>query len=318
MFQCFCRCSAPKILDYPFPKQDRRIERILIKGDAVLVGFKHCVISLPLRWCSHLCRSSCLRSSDPYCAWNGSVCVPVTTPDATLEQDLNSDSAAFSTPCLLTPKEQDQTLAVTEEKIDPTLANDSGEDTPDIKDEGSYLKLGSSYPLTLIVIVAVVATLGTAALTTTLYCCWYHHCRRKRKQHDPESFNSKQMQEHLKVIQADEKQNSLSRKAHKTFCGMKYWFLKTTTPVHSPEVPPKHDVMNRHQRRGNEYVPAPTVANPKSADKPRMNRIMSSRLNSTSSITSREDSLGIGYSAQPLLQKHSRTSIPEAGKFFNF
>jgi len=312
----FFRCSAPEIPENPFNKQVRKIERILIEGDVVLVGFRHCVISLPLRWCSpHLCRSSCLRSSDPYCAWNKTACVSVVHPSETLEQNVNLDhSAALSAPCQSGSEVENNPLQTTDEKADPTLPNVPGEEVVVIKEEESHLKKGNSNSLIVIIIVAV----GTAALTalfvTLVYCCCCNN--RKRKPNDEENFIEKQMQvQHPMAVQSDEKQTSLSRKAHRTFCGMKYWFWKTTTPVHSPEIPAKHDVNKRYQRRSNDYTPAPTVAITKNFEKPRINRIMSSRLNSTSSVTSREDSLRYSAISQPLLPSQSKSSSPDPGKF---
>ena len=287
-----------------------RVKQILIEGDLILVGFEHCIVSVPLKWCSpHLCKSSCLRSSDPYCAWNGALCVPFVASDSIMEQDINSNFSALAVPCQSKPTEEVKPVEKPDNNPVSTQPSSSKEFWPE-KEESSQNR--DFYSFEMMVIVVVAASVITLILSCSIFIFCYRCCCKKQKTNDPEKLNAKQTD-----VNSDEKHNSLSRTAQKTFCGMRAWIWKTTTPTHTPELSAKREDSKRSQRSRNDYVPAPTV-NQKNSEKPRMSRIMNSRLNSTSSTTSREDSVRFSAGSQPLLSRFSKTSSPDFGKLCEF
>ena len=268
----------------------------MVEGDAVLVGFKHCVISVPLIWCSvHTCRSSCLFSSDPYCGWNGTACVPFVHPYTNLEQNLDSPSPlSTNSPCN-NEIENSNRQKTEAENLHPTDSNDLEPEIADTHEEGTRIEQKEGYTLFTIIWVAVTASVGTLIILFVLYFCCYRRCLRSRKRKDLGDFTQKQMTlQHSKAVQEDETLGSFSKRVHKTFCGMKLWFFKAATPMPTHDITHKRDANAPHQRRQNDYSEAPLLKQ-KDVENARITRQTSSRLYSTCSSTSREDSLRISF-----------------------
>lgn len=240
------------------------------------------------------CKSACLKSSNPYCGWNGKDCVPFLRKDQNLRQDLRSSK--IIPPCsdeseLDELDHDDQTFTT-----QPFLNQDfdpNGSDTvvgrgPDEQKEYSLE--------TLIIVVCVTFVLTVVLLFVVLLTCC--RCRRQRS----EDLKQKQFEEqHNMAVASDSKRSSLSRRMKRTYCGWTFLFRKVTTPLHSPEVG-RDTRQTRHQ---NNYSEPPK----KHLDCSLVKQKSSSRLNSISSTTSRQDSIRFAPHSQPLIPQNPPNDI---------
>ncbi|XP_076811303.1 uncharacterized protein LOC143456673 isoform X2 [Clavelina lepadiformis] len=279
-------------------KDERKIIQIILETDSVVVAFPHCVVSVPLSSCAiHRCRSACIGAADPYCGWSGRDCVSY-QPGLKFEQNLAS--ALASTPLVRCPDppsvdEEDTTAQPPTEPISESKRGTSVV-IPEPAEVGEEM-----YSKNHLITVAVVTFTATFVICLSFYLIWKKCCCDRLTRDEVDEFEKKQMEEHRLAISPDDKSASLTRKAQR-------WvniFRRNVTPSTTPQITPKNKfVPESRRRRENDYSEAPTLQH--RAENARAMRKSSSRLNSTSSVTtSRHDAISDVTPTQPLLASPS-------------
>lgn len=273
---CFYRCESKEPQN-----DDKRILRIAVENDIIFVAFKHCVVTLPLQWCSDYgCESACRQSGDPFCGWNGTYCVPISRPVSIDERLLKSKASALCADTILEhgdPVDERKNL----EKIDSEKTKSTSANNPKLPVTPAEIEASQENLYTMHVLVLV--ALGTLFITLILVFIVYltvRYYRRKKNEKEPADFKKKQTEEIHQMSQNDDKRSSLSRR-------FQDFIVKATTPSHSPQINSKKAA--RRQRQQNVYTAPPSLKpRPESADVRSLRT--SHRMNSVSSGSSRQDS----------------------------
>ena len=301
------RCSSNQQVG-----KDRRITKILVENDTIFIAFKHCVITVPLKWCSsHKCKSVCSGAADPFCGWNGTACTPLLQPRKIVKSDLKTEAHK---PCPIETQIGKPKLKESASGKGKSESKGIISKLPVIKEhlepEAPPEKEAESISDATLVIVAVVASLVTLIVTLSCVLMW-QCCRKNRKQSsDVETLKQKQGAElHHMVISDGEKRSSISRIAQQTYRSCKELITKATTPLHSPELSSKNK--QQRERRGNNYTDAPKLQ----PVQPERTTRSKKRLDSTSTASSRYDSIGQNATTKPLL---STPPASEHGKSILF
>ena len=307
----FSRCSSTQ------PDQrDRRITRILVENDVIFIAFKHCVVTVPLKWCSAFrCESSCDGAADPFCGWNGKKCIPLPNPRKIVKANLMPE---LRKPCPVETQigkpNLKQNSGLSELEPAKVTSNKSATHSSFHRPEDPVQleKAGGATHLPL-VMVAVIASLSTLVLTTIVALLLCYCCRKHSKlSDDDETLQQKQSAElHRMAVSDGDKRSSFSRIAQQTYRGWKDLLTKATTPIQTPEM--KLRSGKRRERRENEYTDSSKLKQSYEEDGETMLRRSKSRLDSSSTASSRQDSIKRNASTRPLL---SPSSAAETGKTF--
>ena len=310
----FSRCSPSSGAS---SLKDRKVERIIIEGDFILVAFKHCFISIPLYWCAPFsCRSSCLSSSDPYCGWNGTSCLPFQRHDDVMEQDLTSSN---DTPCSVKP-DTDKSNTDTGNSVDLeipefTHPNDTSDAESDTGDDRIALGQEDGFTIETIVYVGVGSSIATLLfLLFMLLLCRCCARRRSKKTTGDDYFSSKQLQhQHEMARSQSETRSSLSRKARSSLCGFKFLSFKENSRVQSPIIEEKRGVASRRGRRQNEYTDPPACVQVDVESATLIKKM--STFHNQSSATSRGDDIAKTSYLQPLPPTTHCSCLPMNGRW---
>ena len=248
------------------------------------------------------CGSACLASSDPYCGWNGSSCVPYLHPNQDIEQNLRQ--SIFVPLCSDDVQVEEEIKSKDDEEL--VTVGTSLNQSLDVEgrsesEVGSALESSYKYPLMTLIFVAVSTFIVTLLLITTIFCC----CSRSKHADDLKHKQFKQ--QHDMVTKSDDRSGSFKRRVIKTYCGWNYFFRKVTTPLQSPDVR-RETCQKRHR---NNYSEAPTRKSRFQIEKQTLKT--SSRMSSISSDTSRCDGIGFSPQEQPLIACESPVKHPVAG-----
>ena len=288
-------------------KNDRRILKILIENEIIFVAFKHCIVTLPLQWCAEYgCEFACRGSGDPYCGWNGTYCVGLSRPVPQTEKLLKSESFS-SIVCPQNGLSSTQAAEVgISELVDSKKAKSTTthNDQPPISPAELEAPLEKLYPVWFLLVVG----LGTFLMTMIMVAVVVVACRfcgKKEKSQKEDNFKKKQTDEIHQLTQNEDKLNSLQRQVQKLL-------HKATTPIHTPQITLKSEKTSRQSCRPNVYTDAPCFKKP-GGNETKTSR-NSGRLNSASSVSSRQDHFSSFAPTQPLLAPTQESHDLTAGK----
>jgi len=303
----FFRCSIAAEQN----NENRRISKVLVESGTIFIAFKHCVVTVPLKWCSaNHCESACSGAADPFCGWNGTTCTPLPYPRKIVKSDLESRKPCPVETQIGKPNLTDRNPTKNKPEqngINSELAVNTPSQQPTAA-KVDFEKETEDESINTLMIVAVVASLCTFVVTVFCLLMW-HCCRTNRKQgNDEETLQQKQSAElHHMATSDGEKRSSISRIAQ-TYRNYKELFTKAITPLQTPELTAKSD--KRRERRENNYTEAPKLQQAQK-DQERAQRRPKSRLDSTSTASSRYDSITRNTAMKPLL---STPPASEQGK----
>jgi len=285
-------------------RDDKKVVRISVEGDQLLVAFTNCIISRPLVTCQRFkCNSSCLASADPECGWSDlqDSCQKFVTISQQLSQDIESaiKTQGKHQECKevvsdVVPVTTDTAVKLSTAVV-PAVESEKSLDTsskPQSEESGQASKEG--YPLMVLILVVLLSSTATLVLVLLVWC-WY-----KGRSRGP-NFEQKQLAlQQSEMMKNDGKKESWTRRIL-CKCDIFGFGWKSTkdssTTISSPVTSYKNDhekLVSKPPEKPIDYSESPTLPMSKQQqfiqrkeEARLLRRISSSRQDSESSVNSR-------------------------------